>query len=245
MSRMEPSKEVQEPMTDGRKRTECGEGEGEKSPLRMADACPLGLASFALTTFVLSALNTGIFPTSLSNTFLPLAIFYGGFIQLLAGMWEFYAGNTFGATAFSSYGGFWMSLGAFVYLQLRGVLNFQGHGEAALGLFLVSWTCFTFYMWIASFRVNSALSVVFTLSLWTFVFLDLGAFGVSQATHIGGWLGILNAMAAWYTSAAFLMNEVFERVILPVEIWKPRQNHKSRLGLSKPQMSSLSHRNEG
>ncbi|RIV19578.1 hypothetical protein D2Q93_12710 [Alicyclobacillaceae bacterium I2511] len=194
----------------------------ELSSSHSADASPLGLAAFALTTFVLSAVNAGIFPGVLSETVLPVAIFYGGFIQLLAGMWEFHSGTTFGATAFSSYGGFWMSLGAFIYLQLRGTLNFQGHSQEALGLFLLAWTVFTFYMWIASFRMNQALGIVFTLSFFTFVLLDLGAFGVPQATTIGGWFGLLNAVAAWYTSAAFLLKDTYGHVILPVETRKQR-----------------------
>lgn len=184
--------------------------------VKIADPGPLGLAAFALTTFVLSSINANLVPGDILGTFLPLALFYGGLTQLLAGMWEFRSGNTFGATAFSSYGAFWMALGVFVHLQLVGELKFGAHGGIALGLFLLAWTIFTFYMWIGSFKTNKALVVVFSLLLVTFIFLTLGAFGASSFTVIGGWLGILTAVAAWYTSAAGLINSTFGRVVLSV-----------------------------
>ncbi|HHY67030.1 acetate uptake transporter [Kyrpidia sp.] len=182
----------------------------------ISDPGPLGLAAFALTTFVLSSINAGLFPEAVLGTFLPLALFYGGLAQLLAGMWEFRTGNTFGATAFSSYGAFWMSLGTFVYLQLKGVLDFKVDAGVALGLFLLAWTIFTFYMWIGSFRTNKALITVFTLLFLTFVLLTVGAFGSVGATHVGGWLGILTAVVAWYTSAAGVINSTFGRTVLSV-----------------------------
>ncbi len=184
--------------------------------VKVADPGPLGLAAFALTTFVLSSINAGLFPGDVLGTFLPIALFYGGLAQLLAGMWEFRNNNTFGATAFSSYGAFWISLGALVYLELTGVLKFQTDANVALGLFLIAWTIFTFYMWIGSFRTNKALLAVFTLLLLTFILLDIGAFGASGATMLGGWVGILTAIAAWYTSAAGVINSVFGKVVLSV-----------------------------
>jgi len=186
------------------------------SQAKLADPGPLGLAAFALTTFVLSCVNAGVFPGGVLGTFLPLALFYGGTVQLLAGMWEFKNGNTFGSTAFSSYGGFWISLGALVYLELKGVLDFKADGNVALGLFLLAWTIFTFYMWIASFKTNRALVVVFTLLTITFILLTIGAFSSQAMTVAGGWFGILTAIAAWYTSAAGVINSTYGRVVLSV-----------------------------
>ncbi len=185
--------------------------------VKIADPGPLGLAAFALTTFVLSSVNAGLFPGDVLGTFLPLALFYGGLAQLLAGMWEFRKNNTFGATAFASYGAFWIALGTMVYLELNGLLKFGKDGDVALGLFLVSWTIFTLYMWIGSFKTNKALVVVFTLLLVTFILLDIGALGgATGATMLGGWIGILTAIAAWYTSAAGVINSTYGKVVLSV-----------------------------
>jgi uncharacterized protein len=184
--------------------------------VKMADPGPLGLAAFALTTFVLSCINANLVPGDILGTVIPLALFYGGLTQLLAGMWEFKSGNTFGATAFASYGAFWIALGVFVHLQLVGELKFGNNAGIALGLFLLGWTIFTFYMWIASFKTNKALFTVFTLLILAFIFLTIGAFDSSTATQIGGWIGILTAIAAWYTSAAAVINSTFGRVVLSV-----------------------------
>ncbi|MCF8564718.1 acetate uptake transporter [Alicyclobacillus tolerans] len=196
-------------------------------PVKTADPGPLGLAAFALTTFVLSSVNAGIFPAAVLGTFLPLALFYGGLGQLLAGMWEFRSGNTFGATAFTSYGAFWMSLGTLVYLELKGVLDFKADGAIALGLFLLAWTIFTFYMWIGSFATNRALVVVFTLLFITFILLTIGALAAPGATAIGGWMGVLTAIAAWYTSAAGVINATFGKKVLSVGAPSPSNNVKA------------------
>lgn len=183
---------------------------------KVSDPGPLGLAAFALTTFVLSTINAGWFSGAIVGVVIPLALFYGGVAQLLAGMWEFKTGNTFGSTAFTSYGAFWIALGALVYLEVHGVLNFGADANVALGLFLLSWTIFTFYMWIGSFRTNRALVTVFTLLFLTFLFLTIGAFGSASMTKVGGWLGILTAVAAWYASAAGVINSTFGRTVLSV-----------------------------
>ncbi len=117
----------------------------------IADPAPLGLAGFALTTFVLSMFNAGLVGEAGEPVVLGLALAYGGGAQLLAGMWEFRKGNTFGATAFSSYGAFWISFWAFVTFFSKGV------PATAVGLYLIAWGIFTFYMWIASFRTNTRL----------------------------------------------------------------------------------------
>ena len=177
----------------------------------MADPAPLGLAGFALTTFVLSMFNAGLVGEAGEPVVLGLALAYGGGAQLLAGMWEFRKGNTFGATAFSSYGAFWISFWAFVTFFSKGV------PATAVGLYLIAWGIFTFYMWIASFRTNAAVMVVFLLLWITFVLLGIGdAADNSGITKLGGWFGLATAAAAWYASFAGVTNFTFGREIVPV-----------------------------
>ncbi|WLR51169.1 acetate uptake transporter [Bacillus tianshenii] len=183
--------------------------------VKIADPGPLGLAAFALTTFILSLSNAQILPPSLSHLFLTLGLFYGGGVQVLAGMWEFRNGNTFAATAFSSYGAFWMSLSAMVYLELNGILNFGADGKMAVGTYLVGWTIFTLYMWIGTFRLNRVLNVTFSFLLVTFILLDLAEFGLIPSTF-GGYFGLITAFCAWYGSAAGVLNPLYRRDILPV-----------------------------
>jgi len=190
--------------------------------ISIADPGPLGLAAFALTTFVLSCKNAGLLPDSVGDVFLTLGLFYGGLAQLLAGMWEFKKDNTFGATAFTSYGAFWISLSSMIYLELTGVLHFGEDMNIALGIFLVAWTIFTFYMWIGTFRISPALNLVFTLLLITFILLDLTEFGVISGP-IAGYLGLATAFAAWYASAAGILNPLFEKDILPTGTYKKKQ----------------------
>lgn len=173
----------------------------------IADPGPLGLACFALTTFVLSVKNAALVPGEALSMIIACALFYGGTAQILAGMWEFKKNNVFGATAFTSYGAFWVSWGFF---EIGALLKwFVVPPQAAL-LFLIAWTIFTFYMWIGSFGTNKALVIVFTLLLFTFILLDIG-------NHVlAGYVGIVTALAAWYTSAAGIYNTVFGRVVLPV-----------------------------
>src|SRR6266487_4170088 len=177
----------------------------------IADPAPLGLAGFALTTFVLSMFNAGLVDNKGEPIVLGLALAYGGGAQLLAGMWEFRKGNTFGATAFSSYGAFWISYWAFVAFFAKGV------PATAVGLFLIAWGIFTFYMWVASFRTTAAVNVVFLLLWVTFILLGIGAAGGhSSITKLGGWVGLATAAAAWYASFAGVTNFTFGREMLPV-----------------------------
>ena len=145
-------------------------------PVTLGDPGPLGLSGFALTTFVLSALNAEIIvPNAAQNhaIVIGLAIFYGGLAQLLAGMWEYRTGNTFGATAFSSYAAFWMSLAAISIpgFNIKASLH---DAEAAIGLFLLGWTIFTALLTIGAFRINWALALTFTVLLLTFMALTYG-----------------------------------------------------------------------
>jgi succinate-acetate transporter protein len=181
----------------------------------IADPGALGLAGFAATTMVLSCFNAGFLPSSGEKVVLPLALFYGGLVQVLAGMWEFRKGNTFGATAFSSYGAFWLSFAAYVQFVVPGL---GGTSAAApyTGLYLLAWTIFTAYMAIASVRTNAAIATVLVLLFVTFLLLTLGEFGVGSLATIGGYLGLVTALAAWYASAAVVTNATWGRVVLPV-----------------------------
>ena len=189
----------------------------------IADPGPLGLAAFALTTFVLSVHNSHLVAT-VEPTVFGLALFYGGIVQVLAGMWEFVKGNTFGATAFASYGAFWMSLW---YLLTHVATDFKAavgldlaHG---VGVWLMAWAIFTTYMLIASTRTSGILILVFVVLAATFWFLAIGWLSLSKGEvantngwiKVGGWLGIVTAALAWYASFAGVTNATYKRVVLP------------------------------
>src|SRR5947209_10899512 len=205
------------------------------NPLPAADPAPLGLAGFALTTVLLSGVNAGLIKHVLVtvghahaltpvDAWIGMALFYGGLGQFMAGMWEFRNRNTFGATAFSSFGAFWLGLGLlFIFITVAGkpaLLFFAGSG--AIWFFFV-WAVFTTYMWVASFRVSGAVMVVFALLALTFWALWIGALQgpVNGAagkgfTKVGGYLGLATAAVAFYTSFAGVMNATFGRTIVPV-----------------------------
>jgi succinate-acetate transporter protein len=184
-------------------------------PTPVADPGPLGLAAFALTTFVLSMFNAGLVSDKGEPIVFGLAFAYGGLAQVLAGMWEFRTGNTFGAVAFTSYGAFWLSFWAFVQFYAPKIPEADaGH---AVGLYLIAWGIFTAYMFIASLRTTGAIALVFILLTITFIALGIGdAGGNTSITKLGGWLGLATAAAAWYASFAGVTNATFGRVVLPV-----------------------------
>ena len=181
----------------------------------VADPGPLGLAAFALTTFVLSMFNSGIMDDKAEPIVFGLALAYGGVAQILAGMWEFRTGNTFGAVAFTSYGAFWLSFWAFVQFFEKDVpAKDAGH---AVGLYLIAWGIFTTYMFVASLRTTAAISLVFVLLSVTFFLLGIGNAGAHEnVTKLGGWFGLATAAAAWYASFAAVTNSTFGRIVLPV-----------------------------
>lgn len=180
-----------------------------------ADPAALGLGGFALTTFILSLFNAHLLPAEGALVVLGPAFFYGGLAQLLAGQQEYKKNNVFGATAFSTYGAFWLSL-AFVNLMVAlNVFDFGASEAVAIGIFLVAFTIFNTYMWIGSFRVSVAVCLVFTTLEITFILLDLAHWGI-VSTVPGGAFGILCALIAWYTSAAVVLNTVYKKVVLPV-----------------------------
>lgn len=181
----------------------------------IADPGPLGLAAFALTTFVLSVFNTNMVNGKADGVVLGLAAFYGGLAQLLAGMWEFRKANTFGAVAFSSYGAFWLSFWFLArYTDLSGA---PGNSAAkGVGVYLLAWGIFTAYMTVGSLRVSGAVAAVFVFLTITFVVLAIGDFATSTGwAKFGGWLGIITALLAWYASFAGVTNTTWKRTILP------------------------------
>ncbi len=189
--------------------------EGRSSGWSPADPGPLGLAGFALTTFVLSMFNAGLVSKAGEPVVLGLALAYGGIAQFAAGMWEFRTGNTFGAVAFTSYGAFWVSFWAFVTFFAGDIP--PEHAAAAVGLFLVSWGIFTTYMFFASLRTTAAVALVFILLAITFFLLGIGEAGEHKGmVEVGGWFGLLTAAAAWYASFAAVINSTFGRTVLPV-----------------------------
>ena len=187
------------------------------APLSVADPAPLGLAGFAMTTLLLSFGNANIIKESGAITLvLGLAAFYGGLAQLLAGMWEFKRGNTFGATAFSSFGAFWLSY----WWIVNHLSAASGDVHQALGLFDIAWAIFTAFMTIAALRTSAAVLAVFVFLTLTFLFLGLGEFQNSlpapdSLTKVGGYLGIVTGVLAWYAAAATVINATHKRDVLP------------------------------
>jgi succinate-acetate transporter protein len=196
-----------------------------------ADPGPLGLAAFAGTTFVLSLVNSGLVGDKhlVGGGLLPLvaalALAYGGLAQLLAGLWEFRTGNTFGAVAFCSYGAFWISFFLIVQLGVSGVVADKGAGElfSGLGAYLWMWGVFTTYMFVASLRTSGAVALVFLLLAITFIILGIGNSALTGTTNVtngtiklGGYFGLATAIAAWYASFAAVINSTFGKTIAPV-----------------------------
>jgi uncharacterized protein len=197
----------------------------------IADPAPLGLAAFALTTFLLSAVNAGWAKTSTGFDWWGYAIAYGGLAQLLAGMWEFRNKNVFGATAFSTYGGFWIGVGLWLHFTVPENLTVLAKHPAALnrdlGWILLAFLIFNTYMMIISTQLNMAVFLVFLTLGLTELFLVIGNFTTKVAALppdptsstwivVGGYLGIVTALVAWYTSSAGVINGLKGGVVFPV-----------------------------
>ena len=180
-------------------------------PGGIADPAPLGLAAFALTTFLLSAKNAGW--THGTDAWLGYAFAYGGLCQLLAGMWEFRNRNVFGATAFSTYGGFWIGLGLYVLLAAPKASPAQLGND--LGWILLAFAIFNTYMLLFSTQVNMAVFGVFLTLEITEIVLFIGNFSSSTSTvKLGGYIGVLTALVAWYASASGVINGLTGRGVL-------------------------------
>jgi len=181
-----------------------------------ADPGPLGLAGFAMTTFVLSMFNANLVSPAGEPVVLGLALAYGGLAQLLAGMWEVRTGNTFGAVAFTSFGAFWISFWALVTFFEPNIP--AAHAGDAIGLYLIAWGIFTAYMFVASLRTTAAIATVFGLLVVTFFLLGIGQAGDhTDIIKAGGWFGLATAAAAWYASFAAVANSTFGHTVLPVK----------------------------
>jgi uncharacterized protein len=186
----------------------------------IADPAPLGLAAFALTTFLLSAFNAGWMTKASGLAWLGYALAYGGLVQLLAGMWEFRNRNVFGSTAFGSYGGFWIGLGLYFLLVGKALLAHPltaGLFDKDVGWILLSFAIFNTYMLVWSAQVNAAVFAVFLTLEATEVILFIGNFAASSGTiKFGGYVGVVTAAAAWYASAALVSRGMGGRLALPV-----------------------------
>jgi succinate-acetate transporter protein len=184
----------------------------------IADPAPLGLAAFALTTFFLSFVNAGWVPATAEPVVFGLALAYGGAAQFAAGMWEFTKGNTFGATAFTSYGAFWLSFWWLTAHLADYKIPASDVGKG-VGLYLVAWGIFTAYMTVAATRVSGAVLAVFALLTLTFFVLGIGDLtGTEGITRLGGYLGVLTALAAWYASFAGVTAFAFKRALVPTGV---------------------------
>jgi succinate-acetate transporter protein len=182
----------------------------------IADPAPLGLAAFALTTFLLSAANAGWMKSATGDAWLGYAFAYGGLGQLLAGMWEFRNRNVFGATAFSTYGGFWIGLGLWALLVAPHATS-PTAANHDIAWILLAFAIFNTYMLIWSSQVNTAVFAVFLTLELTEVILFIGNFSNSTGTvKLGGYVGIVTAICAWYTSSAGVANGMGGRLSLPV-----------------------------
>jgi succinate-acetate transporter protein len=189
-------------------------------PTPVADPAPLGLGAFALTTFLLSAANAGWMGSASGDAWLGYAFAYGGLCQLLAGMWEFRNRNVFGATAFSTYGGFWIGLGLWALLVAPTAGAKAGKD---LGWILLAFAIFNTYMLVWSSMLNTAVFSVFLTLEATEIILFVGGFTAKTGiVKVGGYVGVLTALVAWYTSAAVVANSTAGRVIVPVgqPLWR-------------------------
>ena len=206
----------------------------ERPAPAIADPAPLGLAAFALTTFILSMHNAFGASAVPLMAFFGYAVFYGGLAQFMAGMWEFRNRNTFGATAFTTYGGFWMGLAAFVALILFGKVTTK-EVAPSLAWILFAFAVFNTYMMIWSSRISVAVFAVFATLELTEILLWIGNLAGSAAgtglVAVGGIVGLITALTAWYASAAGVVNSMSDRPVLPVgsPLWGPSGLGSSRV----------------
>jgi len=188
------------------------------SPGAVAPANPaaLGLVGFGLTTVLLSLINAGVLPEGGEGVVIPLALAYGGLIQIIAGVMEFRLGNTFGTTAFLSYGAFWWWFALLLIFAHTGIIDISQAGPT-VGVALLLWGLLTLYLWIGTFRLPRILFFIF-LALWvTFLLLGIGAaMGQPSLHRLGGWLGLLTGLLAIYGSFAIVTNATWGRSVLPI-----------------------------
>ncbi|MGZ9034762.1 MAG: acetate uptake transporter [Rhodospirillales bacterium] len=178
-----------------------------------ANPAPLGLLCFGLTTVLLSMHNAGLF--GLDAMILAMAVFYGGTAQIFAGVFEWRKNNTFAATAFISYGFFWLTLAGIIVFPKLGLA--ERPTEVAMASYLGMWGLLSFVMFIGTFRLNRALQVTFFLLVVAFALLAIGdLLGSATLKTLAGWEGIVLGFAAIYTGLAQVINEVYGRVLMPL-----------------------------
>ena len=183
--------------------------------VKPANPAPLGLAGFGLTTVLLSSINAGLLPADGGLTVVvPTAFAFGGLAQIIAGVLEYSNGNTFGMVAFTSYGAFWWWF-AFMLWSINAKLLAPPAG-AVVALALAVWGCFTFGMWISTFKSPKIIWTVFLLLWITFFLLAAGDFGMASMKHYGGYVGLLTGIAALYASFAEVTNGTYGRTVIPI-----------------------------
>ena len=178
-----------------------------------ANPAPLGLMGFGMTTVLLNLHNAGFF--KLGTMILAMGIFYGGIAQIIAGLMEWKKNNTFGTTAFTSYGLFWLSL---VWLIVTPKLGLGDANEtSAMAAYLFMWGLFTAVMFLGTLKLNRALQFVFGTLALLFFLLAVGDYtGSTTIKHIAGYEGIICGLSAIYTALAQVLNEVYGRTVAPV-----------------------------
>ena len=178
----------------------------------LANPAPLGLLGFGMTTVLLNIHNAGFFP--MTSMVLAMGIFYGGIAQLIAGVQEWRVGNTFGATAFTSYGCFWLT---FVGIGALPKLGFAADNGASMTAFLVVWGIFTLFMFIGTLRLSRTLQVIFGSAFVLFCLLAYGkATGNEEVIRVAGFEGIFCGASAMYGGLAQILNELYGRTVMPL-----------------------------
>lgn len=178
----------------------------------LANPAPLGLAGFAMTTWLLSMINAGWYPATGMALVLAMAAAFGGAAQFAAGLCELPRGNTFGFVAFCGYGAFWWSFALFV-----AVFPHPAVPAGMVGWYLAVWGVFTLFMWFATFAANRVVQTVFCLLWITFFLLAAGEWTGSALVHMaGGYTGLLTAIAALYLAAAEVLSESAGQDVLPI-----------------------------
>ncbi|OCG06942.1 hypothetical protein A9G13_08105 [Gilliamella sp. wkB178] len=180
---------------------------------KLANPGPLGLMGFGMTTILLNIHNAGFFPVM--TAIVSMGIFYGGLAQVIAGILEFKKGNTFGTTAFTSYGFFWIALVGIWYLPTSPVTATTD--ATFVGIFLALWGIFTAFMFIGTLKANRALQFVFASLTILFALLAIGNIsGNHDIIHVAGFEGIICGASAIYLAMAEVINEQYGRTILPI-----------------------------
>ncbi|MHB1647103.1 MAG: acetate uptake transporter [bacterium] len=174
---------------------------------------PLGLLGFGMTTVLLNLANAGVY--SMGSMILAMGVFYGGIAQIIAGMQEWKKKNTFGATAFTSYGVFWLTLVGLIFFGKWGWMPATDKG--GMTAYLIMWGIFTLVMFIGTIKLNRALQVVFfTLFVLFFLLAYAAATGNAAITAIAGWEGVICGLSAMYAGLAQVLNEIYGKTVCPL-----------------------------